>query len=377
MPQPEAGIARIAEAVDEQLLRDGLLQAVPLLQSLRLLPPDAELPAWPVDIAAAQRALNIAQEYCERQGLEAVADAAAALLPESETPERHEFVRRCRCVMRRPDSATQLDLFHDSRGAYAEASVRAALVARNTDEARAALARCEDSATAQALARLIDAVTAPPVEIAVFLDWADRDIRPLARRHLGSDAGDYLARLWADCAERGESLPFDPARPLEHASHAWLRAGDGERARACIEREPEWQQHATLCSRHARSLARSGRTAEARLAWMQLCWRHPQEAEAALDDGADDAGLAPHWRSFRSAEIEYTVPEFPAWMLLADVRHIEYVPVAAAADDAAGAAYDALLVLIRSGGEMVARWRLHALRPALLAAYLAAYRPQG
>jgi hypothetical protein len=129
-------------------------------------------------------------------------------------------------------------------------------------------------------------------------------------------------------------------------------ARTGDRARARIEREPDWPQYAPLCNRHARSLARSGRI-------------------------ADDAGLASHWRSFRSAEIEYTAADFPAWMLLAESRQLDFVPVAAAADEAVGAAYAALHALIRSDGDMGARRALRALRPQLLQAWLAANRMRG
>lgn len=377
MPAPEPGIARIAEAVDALLLRDGLLEPVRLLQSLRLLPPDAELPAWPTDVAAANQVLRLAQDYCRRQGLEAVADAAVPRLPEPATPSQRALLRHCACVMRRAESTVQFDLFRDSRNTYAENQVRAALLAQQPDQARALLAQCEDPAGAESLAGLIDALSAPPAELSVRIEWLDREVRPLARRYLGRDADAYLAGLWAACAVACASQAYDPAQPELHASYAWLRAGDGERARASIECVPDWARHAALCSRHARSLAHSRRLAEARLAWMRLCWRHPQQAETALDHGSDDAGLGAHWRSFRAAQIEYAVDEFPAWMLLADPRHLDFVPAATAPATTTGAAYRALHALIRSDGDMDARRALHALRPPLLQAWLVASRPRG
>jgi len=179
----------------------------------------------------------------------------------------------------------------------------------------------------------------------------------------------------SDLAADLKGTAFDPERPLEHASHAWLRAGDAERACACIEQQAGWEQQAALLARLAQARARTGRLGASRLAWMQLCWCHSEEAETALDQEPGEFALKTHWGDFRSAELEFATTDFPAWMLVTDHRHLEFVPASEAHDDATGQAYTALHDLIRSDGEMKARRRLHTLHPALLKLYLAAVDP--
>lgn len=371
----------VTDAVDRLLLEQGELDMLRLLQWLGLIesqPGVAAAPTrWPADAAQVSAILESAQAYCRGQGLEAVAHAASPAWPAASTLAERELMQRCGIVMRRPDSATQFDLFHDSRSAYAEAAVRSALLERRLDEARAALQRCDDPATAAQLSQLIEALASPPTDAAQRIAWLDREITALAQRRLGSAAKVYLTGLWSDLAADLEGTAFDPERPLEHASHAWLRAGDGdgERACACIEQQAGWEQQPALLARLARARARTGRLGPSRLAWMQLCWRHPGEAETALDQDPGEFALKTHWGNFRSAELEFATTDFPAWMLVADRRHLEFVLASEAPDDAAGQAYAALHQLIRSDGEMKARRRLHALHPALLKLYLAAMDP--
>ncbi|MDB5973075.1 MAG: hypothetical protein JWQ90_5525 [Hydrocarboniphaga sp.] len=369
----------VTDAVDRLLLEQGELDMLRLLQWLGLIEcqPGA-LPApmhWPADAARASAILESAQAYCHGQGLEAVAHAASPAWPAASTRAERELTERCGIVMRRPDSATQFDLFHDSRSAYAEAAVRSALLERRLDEARTALQRCDDPATAAQLSQLIEALASPPSGAAQRIAWLDREITALAQRRLGSAAKVYLAGLWSDLAAELDGVAFDAERPLEHASHAWLRAGDGERACACIEQQAGWEQQPALLARLARARARTGRLDKARLAWMQLCWRFSDEAETALNEDPGEFALKTHWGNFRSAELEFATADFPAWMLVADNRHLDFVPVSTAPQDAVGAAYTALHELIRSGGEMSARRQLHARHPALLQLYLAAVVP--
>lgn len=366
----------VTDAVDRLLLEQGELDLLRLLQWLGLIecrPGAVPMPlGWPADAAGAVTILVAAEVYCRGQGLEAVAYGTSPAWPAASTWAERELAERCGVVMRRPDTATQFDLFHDSRSAYAEASVRSALLERRLDEARIALQRCDDPATAAQLSQLIEALASPPIGAARRIDWLEQDLTTLAQRRLGSAAKAYLAGLWSDLAAELEGVAFDAERPQEHASHAWLRAGDAERACACIEQQAGWEQQPALLARLARARARTGRLGGSRLAWMQLCWRHPGEAESALDQDPGEFALKTHWGNFRSAELEFATADFPAWMLVADRRHLEFVPVSDVPDDAKGQAYSALHELIRSAGEMSARRRLHALHPTLLKLYLAA-----
>lgn len=366
----------IADAVDRLLLEQGELALLRLLQWLGLIecrPGAVPVPLrWPADAARAVALLDSAQAYCCGQGLEAVDHAASPAWPMASTLAERELAQRCGIVMRRPDTATQFDLFHDSRSAYAEGSVRSALLERRFHQARSALQRCDDADAVAQLSQLIEALESPPAGAAQRITWLEQHITALAQRRLGSVAKAYLAGLWSDLAAELDAVPFDPNRPLEHASHAWLRAGNAERACASIERDADWERQPALIARMARARARTGRLAASRLAWMQLCWGHPAEAEAALSEDPGEYALKTHWSHFRSAELEFATSDFPAWMLVADPRHLDFVPLSALPEDAAGQAYQALSELIRRGGGMDARRRLHALHPSLLKLYLAA-----
>ena len=315
-----AETALLIEAVDRLLLEDGELDMLRLLQRLGL--PDTAP-------ALANRLLEFAESYCRQQGFEAVTHTAAPTAAAVSSLAERELAARCGIVMRRSETVAQFDLFHDSRSAYAEAAVRDALLDHRLDEARAALQRCDETTAAQ-LSRLIEAAASPPASTERRIVWLDREITPLAQRRLGSAAKTYLAGLWSDFAAQLDGSAFDPDRPLEHASHAWLRAGRGERACACIEQEASWQQQPALLARMARARSQSKRQNQARLAWMQLCWRYPGAAETALNEDPAEFALAIHWNNFRFAELEFAVADFPAWMLVADHRHLEFVPVSAA-----------------------------------------------
>jgi len=189
----------ISDAVDRLLLEQGELDLLRLLQWLGLIECEpGAVPAplrWPADAARTLTVLESAQAYCRGQGLEAVARVASPAWPAATTLTERELAERCGLVMRRPDSATQFDLFHDSRSAYAEAEVRSALLERRLDAARAALLRCDDPATASQLSQLIEAAASPPDDAARHIDWLERDITALAQRRLGSSAKAYLAAL--------------------------------------------------------------------------------------------------------------------------------------------------------------------------------------
>lgn len=364
---------RIAEAVDALRLQHGELDALALLCRLGWSECAPPLRRWPRDVAAALTALRHAQHYAAQQGLQpTVPSPRPAGWPVALSPAERELSERCRTTMRRPAVAAQFDLFGDNAGVAAEADTRRALMAGDAKAARTALRGCRDARSADALTRLIDAIERPASDIGARCVELQTTVTTTARQQLGAAAEAYLAQRWSELATISDTLPLDATRALPHASLAWLHAGQPARACECIERDPLWPQHPQLLIVYGRAAARLGRTGPSRQAWMQLCWQHPAQAEAALDDGSGDAALDQHWRDFQSAELAFATTDFPAWMLIADRRHVGFLPRPMTSDEAAATAYDALLALIRSGGAIEARRALQQCQPALLTLYLAA-----
>ena len=345
--------ADLAAAVDRLLLERGELDFFELLLRLKLIDASG---GWLAAPDAVADTLDAAHAYASQQGLRAASGAMFLPLP-----------ARCRVVMSK-SPRSQFDLLRDNQGLYAETQLRDALLDRRFDAARELLARVDDANARGEFTQLIDAATARCED-----NDAERianRLAPLARRRLGDNAAAYLRGLWSALAERRAGLRFDPQRPQDHASHAWLQAGEAARAVDVIAMEPGWHDDAPLLARMAQASAGCGRAGDARLAWIRLCWLHPRAAEQAFDEALPDPSLLEHWSDFQSDEAAYETDTFPAWALIADPGQRFSVPAEQAPQTPAGELYRAVLAMIASGGESNARRRVHALRPALLKHYL-------
>lgn len=348
--------AELAAVVDQLLLERGELDFFELLQRLKII--DASGALLTAADAVADT-LDAAHAYATQQGLRAASGAMFLPLP-----------ARCRIVMSK-SARSQFDLLRDNQGLYAETQLRDALLDRRFEAARESLARVDDAKAHVEFTQLVDAATT----LAADYDAGriETQLAPLARRRLGDNAAAYLRGLWSALAERQAGLRFDPQRPQDHASHAWLQAVEAERAIGAISEEPAWRDDAQLLARMALACTGCGRNGEARLAWMRLCWLHPRAAEQAFDEARADPSLLDHWSEFQSDEATYATEEFPAWMLIAEPGQRFGVPAEQAPPTPAGELYRAVLALIASKGELNARRRVHALRPALLRRYLSEF----
>ena len=234
----------------------------------------------------------------------------------------------------------QLDLFFDNTVVALANGVVRALCARDVRDAQ----RQIDLLYAQApnhadlpgfdrLLRVLEHLEQPIVDLAAELATL-RDITPLARRLLGSQARDLLTSSWLRLAQALNGRPFSPSEPELHRSFALSQAQDWNAVSECVLSEAEWQQHAALCLRLAQSSFYGQRRIESLSAWCHLCWRHPDEAANILDRGKQpDSGIAQRWARFRdSAEAlddidgpELTAAEFPAWLLLQEPGLVQHI----------------------------------------------------
>lgn len=285
-------------------------------------------------------------------------------------------------LWRRPEDITQLDLFLDSGADVAEQELRQALGAAHPEDAAAAYDRLCSLAPSHPMLgpyehlilylRHMAACPRPDTadigdEIAGFAT----EIAPAARQTLGDQAGDYLAHAWRRLAEAAPTA-FDPQRPEQHASYAWLQVPDGTAARASIEAIPDYSAHPRLLGRLALALEHEHRPGEALLVWARCCEWAPQDATAMARDWAQPRTR--HIVQTFEDEAEGCAPEdFGAWLLLHAPRLAgvaQETDVALPTSDSFRVITELLRVRAAGGNEVPTRQELRQLSPPLLQIYL-------
>ena len=345
-------------------LTDASAADIPAVTRLRCPRPQAE--ALIQQASRYADALGLLRRYSPRSA--ALVQAMSTLRPAAYGLE--ELLRQ---VRERPSGRPQLDLFQDNRLLHVEARLRSALIENRLAEAQTHLAQLPTQATAAAARngwqRLIAARVDESMHPAQQLKALEDELPALARHRLGAAASTYLRRLWQQLAVALAEQSFDVQQPRLHASHAWQQAREWRCVCDSIEAEPQWQSQPVLIQRLIDARQQLGALHISRRLWLQLCWQHPDAAEAALNAEYGDATLNAHWQSFLDAEPVLEVVDFPAWLMLVDTSQARWLP----ADHLPAApreGYSALQALIESGGAMDARRRLHGLHPDLLKHYL-------
>lgn len=241
-------------------------------------------------------------------------------------------------------SKPQLDLFFDNPVVVLTNGIARALSARNAAEAQRQLDRLYQQAPTHADLAAYDLLVAAlghlgrtdldPVDELAFL----HALAPVAKRLLTSQSRDLLAPLWRQLADLLQGRAFSADTPELHRSFALGQAQDWAGVGKAVLAEPQWWQHAALCQllahsgfhKHERSASLNG--------WFQLCWRHPEQAGAALDSRQQpDATLTRAWQRFldledsaagaRHADCIPTTGDFPAWLLLYEPALAQQLPV--------------------------------------------------
>jgi hypothetical protein len=328
------------------------------------------------EVAEAIDALELARKYLSKQGLSDRPQPASDLEARNVgqriggTPK---FVRACTAVLM--PAQPQADLFRDTAGLVAEQTAKTELAAHRLGAAAEAIERLRALGGASDVERnlreLLEAATSkPPANIADHLGRLENTISPLATRHLGSHARSYLAPLWQALARRLKKAAFDIDAPKLHASYAYARANDWREVVNSVESQHDWHLHEALALRAAEAFARLSNREASRRAWTRLCWHHPATAARVLANAPGDPQLARRWREFLDCDPELPPQDFPAWLLIADLRQREYVPTAVADTDPIGAAYAAMHRLIEQPGDIDARRVVNQYNKDLLAEFL-------
>jgi hypothetical protein len=221
----------------------------------------------------------------------------------------------------RPQSVPQMDLFFDNPVVALTNGIVQALTRRNLADAQRQLDQLYAQAPTHsdlaafdqllaALGRLGHPVEEPRQELAFLLE-----ITPTARRLLGAQSRDLLSPLWLQLAEAVVGNAFDPDEPNLHCSFALTQAQDWPGVSHAVQREPDWQRHASLCLRLVESAFNRRRRVEALAAWCHVCWRAPTTAASAADK-LRQPELTALWQRFQDEEESLSEVDFPAWLLL-------------------------------------------------------------
>jgi hypothetical protein len=276
----------------------------------------------------------------------------------------------------------QLDIFIDSGAIAALADLRAALRARNPEAAGRCLATLAAIAPGHRLlpagGRLVDALTKlsdplPPHAVATELELMEERLLSAARDVLGPDARDLLAPFWQRLAAALTDAPFDRERPRLHASYAYTRCQDWDRAVTAVEATPGYAAEPVLLARLAKACRRNGDRGGGIAALCLLCWRFPTAAAESLDDPeSQDLKVREVWTEFRDLDLD-PPPEtglFPARFLLSEPGLARVLaPDLATGNGSGECAFRAVLHLLH-GDSIEARKSVRAAAPWLLEAYL-------
>ena len=224
----------------------------------------------------------------------------------------------------------QMDFLIDAPGVNLAGGINQALLKHDYDNARQLLDQLFKTDPGHArlgsLEQLVDAATrlnAPISDPEAELDFLHNVLTPAADDALGRNAGSVLIPHWRHLDAALRDTPFDPRRPDLHSSYTAGRALDWAVARAAVERETDWQQHAVLLQRHIIACTRLQERSAALLSRFELCWRHPDHSQAII---ADDHELQNAWQAFLDLEPELKTEDFPAWLLLHQPTLINILP---------------------------------------------------
>lgn len=405
MTQQESSAARLLPAdlqtaMDRVLITHGAYIPVELLLELgRLRYSDYE--AWRCgehsnlegalagDARDTVRLLHEAAAWAESLGLEAErqvyfgwGDCAARELAfaHGRRPEADAMLATHYVPPAKSADAGQLDIFMHSGATAAVEALRAALRARDPTAAERNLAnltsRAPEHRLLPAAGRLTGALAGlshplPADAAESELEFLERVLEPAARDVLGPDARGLLGPFWRRLANALADAPFDPQRPLLHASHAYLRCHEWRRAATAVLETPAYAAEPELLARLAEVRRRDGDRRGAIETWCLLCWRFPAAAEALLDDPEfPDRRLREAWIQFCDLDPPAETVLFPACFLLGERGLARALASDFAAGDSEGEnAFRAVRRLLCDDG-IEARRAVRAAAPWLLDGYL-------
>lgn len=331
---------QIQSLVDRLLARDQVYRPLALLRmTLRLGPEDqrrwergeltvledglAGNPEYIIDM------LRAAAAWAERLGLRAEVESS----PGGRVFHNGNDHRLACTVWHRPAPSPQGDLFLDSGLASARHALSRALLAADAAGAEhnlADMARAqpghEVQADAEHLVGALGWLGRSVSDPAGFLENMEEELHARAVRFLGPrDAEQFLQPFREHLMAALDAAEFDPDRPQLHPSALAERMGDWEGVIDATEAVSDVARYSVLLERRARAGLAAGRREIGLAALCQLCWRHPERAEAFLESCGDEE-IARRLERFWDLEPLIPIGLFPAWLTAGGYRLPEIDP---------------------------------------------------
>ena len=290
-----------------------------------------------------------------------------------------------RTEFRGTEHPRQHDIFLHAQGTAASRELTEALSARDigrVERALSRLAKIDPQHAALGNGReLMAALRADPPsnreEALARLHLAGHRWAPAARAMLRDSAFGFMQQLWLDLGQALWGWPFDPEHPTRHASWAYGRARDWERAKRAIVQEREHANQPVLMARLAEAEWYLDHRDQALHHCFALCWSDPGYFEEVIaSPDFPNRLLRKAWFEARDDDLDPPISPlwFPAWTVV-------HAPQIAGrlrlrrGDTAAERAYDLLLALQSPDGDtMDHRKALHAIHSGLFERFLASRR---
>lgn len=287
-----------------------------------------------------------------------------------------------RTEFRAAERSRQGDIFLDTQETRARHELTGALLIHDIDKVKCALSRLEkidpQHSTLKDGRELMVALRAGSPsnreETLARLRLMSHRWTPAADAVLGDRAFSFLQKFWLDVGQALSGWAFDAEHPTRHASLAYGRAGDWERAKRAIVEERDHADQPILMARLAEAEWHLDHRDEALHHYFALCWRDPGYFEEVIA-GPDFANgpLRKAWFEARDDDLDPPIspPWFPAWTVIHSPQSADRLR-ARHGDSDPERAYDLLLALQSPDGDTMDRRKaLQAIHGGLFKRFLA------
>lgn len=341
-----------------------------------------------LDSAELETVVNSAEEFCRRLKLSASAKPyyqwntdGGVHLSASRNRDLNKSLTQS---WQRPQDLPQLDIFLDNSDVGVENDLRNALENRMFQRAKEKLlelGRINNSHPRLGVyqdlvnygCHMEENPLAPGNDASLLseeINGLEKEVEPLAREVLGSQARDYLAFAWRRLADGLQGIPFDSEQPRVHQSYALEKIPDWAALKEILGREPALFQQPVLLQRLANAHRQLGEKSLYLLLWCFLFEYHSAWATDIVE-AREVPELYDLWEQFHDSDEEMDTVWFAGFILIKNRGLIHQLPhVGEFTHPSTLAVIDLLKVALRKEDEAQVRQKLQQVARPLLNLYL-------
>lgn len=296
-----------------------------------------------------ETAASSAEEFCRRLRLSASAkpyyqwntDGGVQL----NASRNRDLSKSLTQSWQRPQDLPQLDIFLDNSDVGTENDLRNALENRMFQRAKEKLrelGRINNShprlGVYQDLVNYGDHMEDSPLvpqddaeflaQLSEEVNGLEKEVEPLAREVLGSQARDYLAFAWRRLSRGLQTIPFDSEQPRVHQSYALEKTPDWAALKEILAGEPALFQQPVLLQRLANAHRQLGEKSLYLLLWCYLLEHHLTWATETIE-ARDEPELYDLWEQFHDSDEEMDPALFAGFILIKNrglIHQLRHVP---------------------------------------------------